>query len=355
MVGPADGGRPGGPGRQAVELYAAGVLVDVVSATPIAPQLLRGARTVTLGQDRWALAWGRRPGPAPGSWWNSAAAGTRSPRRSSRSPRGAGWPSPTAASPGLRCRPVPAARAAGWAGGGHDAAPRTWLALGLAGSGLGLIPWLAYLVVSLPASPVAWHWRAAWAGLDGMEAAGLLSTGILLLRRDPRACLTAAGTAALLLADAWFDVTTAPPGSGALSSLLMAVLAELPAAALCTAIAIRGLSGGPSARARGHAPDHGPVAAKAELTPARAAADRPAAARRSSSARGTSARPAAVSAACRRSRSTGCPPRSRSRASTCCDGTRPAASSRRPARRSSTPAPRRNSRSRSRRPPPPAP
>jgi hypothetical protein len=60
------GAVPGGPGRPAVELYAAGVLVDVVSATPIAPQLLRGARTVTLGQGRWALAWGRPPGPGAG-------------------------------------------------------------------------------------------------------------------------------------------------------------------------------------------------------------------------------------------------------------------------------------------------
>jgi hypothetical protein len=126
---------------------------------------------------------------------------------------------------------------------------RPWLALGLAGAGLAMIPWLAYLAVSLPASPTAWHWPAAWVGLDAMEAAGLVSTGVLLLRRDARACLTAAGTAALLLADAWLDVTTAPPGSGALTSLLMAVLAELPAAALCAGLAVRGLRRppGPSA------------------------------------------------------------------------------------------------------------
>jgi hypothetical protein len=36
-------------------------------------------------------------------------------------------------------------------------------------------------------------------------------------------------------------VTTAPPGAAELTSLLMAVLAELPAAALCTGLAIRGL------------------------------------------------------------------------------------------------------------------
>jgi hypothetical protein len=118
---------------------------------------------------------------------------------------------------------------------------RSRLALGIAGAGLGMIPWLAYLAVSLPASPTARHWPAAWVGLDAMEAAGLVSTGVLLLRRDARACLAAAAAAALLLADAWFDVTTAPPGSGALTALLMAVLAELPAAALCAALAIRGL------------------------------------------------------------------------------------------------------------------
>jgi hypothetical protein len=225
---------------------------------------------------------------------------------------------------------------------------RRWLALGLAGAGLGMIPWLVYLAVSLPASPVAWHWPAAWAGLDAMEAAGLLSTGILLLRRDPRACLTAAGTAALLLADAWFDVTTAPPGAGALTSLLMALLAELPAAALCTAIAVRGLSGlsglsgGPSARAaRGldRAKDRGPAVGAGKPRPAGAAAGRPAAARRSSSAngssaaaRGGSAGPRAVSAAGRRSQPNSCPPRSRSGAVICRDREAPSMSAGKAAR-----------------------
>ncbi|MFY9890610.1 MAG: hypothetical protein WAK71_19995, partial [Streptosporangiaceae bacterium] len=74
-----------------------------------------------------------------------------------------------------------------------------------------------------------------------MEAAGLISTGLLLLRRDARYCLTATATAALLCTDAWFDVTTAPPGSGQLTSLLMAAVAELPTAALCAGLAFRGL------------------------------------------------------------------------------------------------------------------
>ncbi len=116
-----------------------------------------------------------------------------------------------------------------------------WLAIALAGAGVGLLPWLVYLAVSLPASPRAWHWPVAWVGLDAMEAAGLLSTGLLLLRRDVRFCLTAMATAALLLADAWFDVTTAQPGAGELTSVAMALVAELPTAALCIVLAVGGL------------------------------------------------------------------------------------------------------------------
>jgi phosphoribosylamine---glycine ligase len=116
-----------------------------------------------------------------------------------------------------------------------------WLAAGLTVTGLALIPWMAYLAVSLPASPQAWHWPVAWVGLDGMEAGGLLATGFFLLRRDARYCLTATATAALLVTDAWFDVTTATPGSAELISLAMAAFAELPGAALCLTVGLTGL------------------------------------------------------------------------------------------------------------------
>jgi len=142
----------------------------------------------------------------------------------------------------------PAGEAAGAAGAraadlevGRSARSRPMLcrlvALGLAAGGAGLLPWLVYLAASLPPDAVAWHWPAAWAGLDAMEAAGLISTGVLMLRGDARYRLMAIATAALLAADAWFDVTTAPPGSGELASLLMAALAELPTAAACTWLA----------------------------------------------------------------------------------------------------------------------
>jgi hypothetical protein len=48
----------------------------------------------------------------------------------------------------------------------------------------------------------------------------------------PLVASTSAATAALLLADAWFDVTTAPPDRPLLVALLLAVFVELPAAAI---------------------------------------------------------------------------------------------------------------------------
>jgi phosphoribosylamine--glycine ligase len=127
------------------------------------------------------------------------------------------------------------------AGAGAAAAPTRLLAGLVIGIGLCLLPWIGYLAVSLPASPRAAHWPAAWAGLDALEASGLISTGVLLRRGDPRYCLTAVATAAFLVTDGWFDVLTAQPGSGLLESAAMALACELPAAAVCAAVALRGL------------------------------------------------------------------------------------------------------------------
>jgi phosphoribosylamine---glycine ligase len=115
------------------------------------------------------------------------------------------------------------------------------LATLMIGAGLFLLPWMIYLAVSLPASPRAWHWPAAWVGLDALEAAGLAATGLLLRRGDATYCLTSVATSALLVTDAWFDVTTAPPGSGAAESAAMSLFAELPTAAMCAVLAWRGL------------------------------------------------------------------------------------------------------------------
>jgi hypothetical protein len=115
-----------------------------------------------------------------------------------------------------------------------------WLAVALSAGGAGLIPWLVVLATYLPATTRVYDWSTAWVGLDSLEALGLLSTGLLLIKRDARYCLTAAATATLLLVDAWFDVTTSAPGPDRMLAIAMAALVELPVCAVCAALAARG-------------------------------------------------------------------------------------------------------------------
>ncbi len=145
--------------------------------------------------------------------------------------------------------PAPQATPAPQAPAGYPARPggaglpgrrSRWLHRALIAAGLGMIPWLVLLGSSLPASTTAWHWPAAWVGLDGLEALGLLGTGVLLARRDSRYRLTAMATATLLLTDAWFDVLTSAPGRERLTAIAMAACPELPVAALCAVLAVRG-------------------------------------------------------------------------------------------------------------------
>jgi hypothetical protein len=125
----------------------------------------------------------------------------------------------------------------------------TWLGRGILVAGLGMIPWVFVLARMLPSSITAVHWSTAWAGLDALEALGLLTTGLAVIRRYDWLCLPAAITATLLVIDAWFDMTTSAPGSAATEAIAMAVFAELPAAALCFAIAVLNAPGRQRARA----------------------------------------------------------------------------------------------------------
>lgn len=111
-----------------------------------------------------------------------------------------------------------------------------------------MVPWSVCLLHQLPRATAVSGWNIAWAGLDLMEAAGLAGTGVLLARGDERYRLGAAATAALLLTDAWFDVVTAADGHERAAAVTMAVGAELPAAALCAALAARNRADGGGSR-----------------------------------------------------------------------------------------------------------
>jgi hypothetical protein len=141
-------------------------------------------------------------------------------------------PEPPWASPAARRQPPPG---------------KPWLALALIAAGLVMIPWLVVLGTQLPDVATAWHWSVAWTGLDSLEALCLLGTGWLMARQDPRCCLAATAAATLIVADAWFDVTTAAPGVSEATAIAMAAFPELPVASLCAFLALRTL--------RRHQPD----------------------------------------------------------------------------------------------------
>ncbi|WP_329131822.1 hypothetical protein OG552_11290 [Streptomyces sp. NBC_01476] len=115
---------------------------------------------------------------------------------------------------------------------------RRWPGYALAACGVALLPWLYVLATNLPPTASAPHWATAWVGLDAMEAAGLIATGLLMVRRHPLRAAAAGATGTLLVVDAWFDVMTST-GSAFTTALVMACTAELPLAAVCVTVAIR--------------------------------------------------------------------------------------------------------------------
>jgi hypothetical protein len=101
-----------------------------------------------------------------------------------------------------------------------------------------LIPWIAFLVATLPRHYVASHWRLAWVGYDVALLIALVLCAYRAWRRRPTFPTTAVVTATLLTVDAWFDVVTASGRTDRLLSLA-AALVELPLAALLAVAARR--------------------------------------------------------------------------------------------------------------------
>ena len=100
-----------------------------------------------------------------------------------------------------------------------------------------LVPWIVYLTRSLPRTYLLTGWSSAWVGFDLLLTGAFATTGLLARRHHPLWPSAAFASAALLVADAWFDVMTAGTGD-LLVPVLSAVLLELPLAALLVARAV---------------------------------------------------------------------------------------------------------------------
>ncbi len=108
---------------------------------------------------------------------------------------------------------------------------RMFLAV-VTGSFLFLIPWIAYLSASLPDHREVDQWKLAWVGFDAVLIVALGVTALCAWRRLQMFIPWAVVTATLLGCDAWFDVVLDWHSDDQTGSLLTALCAELPLAAL---------------------------------------------------------------------------------------------------------------------------
>jgi len=113
-----------------------------------------------------------------------------------------------------------------------------WVAPLYLGMSLVMLPWTLDLLQTLPDRAVSHNYRLAWVGFDVLLMLAMGRTAWLAWRRSPYVVNVASATTALLVVDAWFDVTTAP-ARGLLQACVLALFVELPAAVLSLAIASR--------------------------------------------------------------------------------------------------------------------
>jgi len=104
---------------------------------------------------------------------------------------------------------------------------------------VGLAAWSAWLTVTLPNRHLAPNWNIAWGGFDVIMAIALISSGVAAWRGSAWFPMCAVATATLLVVDAWFDILTSDPGDQLAQAIAMALIVELPLAALFLVMAYR--------------------------------------------------------------------------------------------------------------------
>ena len=102
-----------------------------------------------------------------------------------------------------------------------------------------LAAWIGLLAVTLPRVYHTGSWRWAWVGFDLALLAAFAATGWTAWRRRQLLIICLVVLATLLVCDAWFDVVLDVRTAGFLTSLLSALLVELPLAILAILMARR--------------------------------------------------------------------------------------------------------------------
>src|SRR5271168_887289 len=97
------------------------------------------------------------------------------------------------------------------------------------GGSIAMIPWLAYLSLTLPENYVAHNWPVTWIGFDLLLVGFMLATAVFGYLRRQVLLFSAFTSGVLLFCDAWFDLMTAGPNDMWVS-LVQAFGIEVPLA-----------------------------------------------------------------------------------------------------------------------------
>ncbi|MER7839345.1 hypothetical protein ABTY98_26565 [Streptomyces sp. NPDC096040] len=95
---------------------------------------------------------------------------------------------------------------------------------------IGLVPWTILLAFTLPSGYAVRQWRTTWVGFDVLLVLAMAVTALLGWRRHRPVAVAAVATGALLVCDAWFDVSLALGTPDVWMSAGLAVCVELPLA-----------------------------------------------------------------------------------------------------------------------------
>lgn len=133
-----------------------------------------------------------------------------------------------------------------------------------------LVPWIAYLSVTLPEHHRVGTWNIAWVGFDILLLLSLGATAWAMWRRRLVAVAFLTASAVALVFDAWFDITLSWGSREQRSSLLTGLLVEVPVALLSIATIFRILrrSGAMVARLQGVEPPRHALAVPVPMAPA---------------------------------------------------------------------------------------
>ena len=99
--------------------------------------------------------------------------------------------------------------------------------------------WIAILILTLPGHYTSTDWQTVWVGLDLAELAGFAATGWAAWHQRQIVTFFMIITGTLLVCDAWFDVALSYGSSDFTTSVVSALLVELPIAFLMFATALR--------------------------------------------------------------------------------------------------------------------